>query len=372
MHNGYIHNGYIHNKEEFVLLENHSVYSLCEGIPFMSELAAHAKSRGEEYLSICDTNGFYGLVRFLQECRQQGLKPIICARLQNNAWDGILVARNMRGYARICSLITGIHQRDDFDPGHELLKKPIRNCFVITRDRDMLAEKPHNVFAEINVLRRDYAQDYAHAKRMGVPPVFVSPVYFLKKEQHHLHLLLRAISQNAKLSALSPESIESRYAYPRSKEEIGSEYASLGDALRNTMRIARESHFDFPLGKPIFPKFCDNSFARLHDLCHENLCKRYPRVTPPVLKRLEKELSIIERKGFADYFLVVHDFVKHSPYTCGRGSAAASLVSYLLFITHVDPLRHGLFTTFPTQTSPPKILLKNIQSILISFFKLKK
>ena len=329
--------------KEFVLLENHSVYSLCEGIPFMSELAAHAKAQGEEYLSICDTNGFYGLVRFLQECRHEGLKPIICARLQNSAWDGILVARNMRGYARICSLITGVHQRDDFDPRQELLKKPIKNCFVITRDRDMLAGKPRNVFAEINVLRRDYAKDYAHAKRVGVPPVFISPVYFLKKEQHHLHLLLRAISQNAKLSALAPGDVESRYAYPRSKEEMAAEYVSLGDALQNTLHIARESQFDFPLGKPIFPEFCDNSFGRLQHLCQENLPKRYPRVTPPVLQRLEKELSIIERKGFADYFLVVHDFVKHSPYTCGRGSAAASLVSYLLFITHVDPLRHGLF-----------------------------
>ena len=329
--------------EEFVLLENHSVYSLCEGTAFMSELAAHAKSRGEEYLSICDTNGFYGLVRFLQECRQEGLKPIVCARLQNNSFDGILVARNMRGYARICSLITGIHQRDDFNPRRELLKKPIQNCFVITRDREMLSKKPENVFAEINVLRRDYAKDYAYAKRAGVSPAFISPVYFLKKEHHHLHLLLRAISQNEKLSALAPGGIESRYAYPRDREEIASEYVSLSDALRNTMLIARESQFDFPLGKPIFPKFCENSFGRLHDLCYENLEKRYPRVTPPVLKRLEKELSIIERKGFADYFLVVHDFVKHSPYTCGRGSAAASLVSYLLFITHVDPLSHNLF-----------------------------
>ncbi len=162
--------------EKFVLLENHSVYSLCEGTAFMSELAAHAKSRGEEYLSICDTNGFYGLVRFLQECRQEGLRPIICARLQNNSFDGILVARNMRGYARICSLITGIHQRDDFNPRRELLKKPIKNCFVITRDREMLSKKPENVFAEINVLRRDYSKDCAYAKRVGVPRAFISPV----------------------------------------------------------------------------------------------------------------------------------------------------------------------------------------------------
>jgi error-prone DNA polymerase len=328
---------------DFVLLENHSVYSLCEGTAFMSELAAHARSKGEEYLAICDTNGLYGIVRFLQECRQEGLKPIIGARLRNASFNGILVARNMKGYAQMCSLITGIHQSDTFNLKGEILRKPARNYFVITRDREVLKKRGEGVFAEINVLRKDYGADHAHAKRLGVPAVFISPVYFLRQEDHHLHLLLQAIAQNGKLASLPPGEIETRYAYPRSREEITSGYASIGDALRNTMLIARKSRFDFPLGTPIFPKFCDNSFERLEALCHENLEKRYPRVTPPVLRRLEKELDIIERKGFADYFLVVHDFVKHSPYTCGRGSAAASMVSYLLFITHVDPLRHNLF-----------------------------
>jgi DNA-directed DNA polymerase III PolC len=328
---------------DFVLLENHSVYSLCEGTAFMSELAAHARAKGEEYLSICDTNGLYGIVRFLQECRQEGLKPIIGARLRNASFNGILVARNMKGYAQMCSLITGIHQSDVFNLRGEILRKPARNYFVITRDREVLKNRGEGLFAEINVLRKDYGEDYTHAKRLGVPAVFISPVYFLRQEDHHLHLLLQAIVQNGKLASLPPGEIETRYAYPRSREEIVSGYASMGDALRNTMLIARKSQFDFPLGAPIFPKFCDNSFERLEALCHENLEKRYPRVTPPVLRRLEKELDIIERKGFADYFLVVHDFVKQEPYTCGRGSAAASMVSYLLFITHVDPLRHNLF-----------------------------
>jgi error-prone DNA polymerase len=328
---------------DVVLLENHSVYSLCEGTIFMSELAAHAKSRGDEYLAICDTNGFYGIVRFLEECRQEGLRPVIGVRLQNGSFSGILVARNMRGYAQLCSLVTGVHQEEGFNLKGEILRRPAKHYFVITRDREVLGKRPEGVFAEINVLRKDYGADFAYARRVGAPPVFISPVYFLEREHHHLHLLLRAISQNRKLSSLPPGEIETRYAYPRSTEEIVSSYAQLGEALRNTTLIARKAQFEFPLGTPIFPKFCENSFERLKALCYENLEKRYPRVTPPVLKRLEKELDLIGRKGFADYFLVVHDFVKRSPYTCGRGSAAASLVSFLLFITHVDPLRHNLF-----------------------------
>jgi error-prone DNA polymerase len=328
---------------EFVFLENHSVYSLCEGTIFISELVSHAKAQGEEYLSICDTNGFYGVVRFLQECKHEGLKPIIGARLRNGSFNGILIARRMRGYAQICSLISGVHLRDDFNLKGEILKKPPKDYFVITRDREMLAKGWDGVFAEINVLRKDYGSDYTYARRIGVPPVLISPVYFLEKEHHHLHLLLQAISQNEKLSSLPPGDIESKYAYPRKGEEVARGYASMKDALRNTMLIAQKSSFDFPLGKPIFPKYSEDSFPKLKALCTANLKKRYPRVTPPVMERLKLELDIIEKKGFADYFLVVHDFVKHSPYTCGRGSAAASLVSYLLFITHVDPLKHRLF-----------------------------
>ena len=101
----------------FVFLENHSVYSLCEGTIFISELAAHAKSRGYRYLSICDTNGFYGIINFIQACKQHGLKPVICARLINSSFNGILVARSMKGYSRICRLITKIHQDGSFNNG---------------------------------------------------------------------------------------------------------------------------------------------------------------------------------------------------------------------------------------------------------------
>lgn len=332
----------------FVNLENHSVYSLCEGTIFISDLVSHATSRGEEYLSICDTNGFYGIVRFIEACKENGLRPVVCSRLKNPSFDGILVARNMRGYSEICSLISGIHLKSDFNLKERILKKPPSNCFIITRDRDILSRnagngKNKNVFVEVNVLRKDYALDYSYARRAGLPPVYISPVYFLKKEDHHLYLLLRAIDRNEKLSSLPKGEIQTEYAYPRSRDEILMGYSSMRDALHNSLLIAKKSTFDFPLGTPILPKFCNDSFERLKALCYENLKKRYPDPDPTVLTRLEKELEIIKKKGFADYFLVVHDFVKHSSYTCGRGSAAASLVSYLLFITHVDPIRLNLF-----------------------------
>lgn len=327
----------------FIFLENHSVYSMCEGTIFISELVSHAKSRGYSYLSICDTNGFYGIVNFIQACAKGGLKPLICVRLKNYSFNGIFVARNMDGYSRICRFISEIHLDDAFDVKKELLKKPQKNYYVITMDREVLSQKKEGVFAEINVLKKNYAKDYSYAKTAGIEPVLIYPVYFLKKQDLHVHTLLRAIHQNKKLSSLYPEEVQSKYSYPRSEIEICSDYSFMEDAIRNTRHIAETSSFEFKAGKAILPKYCDNSFSMLKALCLENLKKRYKRITPLILERLGKELKIIYEKGFADYFLVVHDIVKRSPLTCGRGSAAASLVSYLLFITHVDPVRHNLF-----------------------------
>ncbi|MFW6180738.1 MAG: DNA polymerase III subunit alpha, partial [Spirochaetota bacterium] len=170
---------------------------------------------------------------------------------------------------------------------------------------------------------------------------------------HWLHRLLRAIHLTKKLDALGPGEAQGPYACWRDPEELGREYSFMPDALRNTLRIAESCSFAFSMGNVIAPGFCADSFRRLEELCARNLLLRYPRPTPRVRARLDKELAVIREKGFADYFLIAHDLVRRSPYTCGRGSAAASLVSYLLFITHVDPIRHDLlFERFLNRERP--------------------
>jgi DNA-directed DNA polymerase III PolC len=328
---------------EFVFLENHSVYSLCEGTIFVSELASFAKKKGFFYLSLCDTNGFYGIVHFLHACRRQGLKPIVAARLSGPSFSAILIARSMRGYAKICSHITEILKGGAHDVRKKILKRDREDYCVITRDREILLKGGDGVFAEINVLKEDYSADYRFAKKTGRDPVLIYPVYFLKEDDYHIHRLLRAIHHNKKLCSLLPQEVQSSRAYPVEPEQIERRYSFMEDAIRNTKRIAEECAFGISIGTPILPVYGEGSFESLKELCFKNLKRRYGRVTDELLQRLHRELEIIRMKGFADYFLVVHDVVKRSPLTCGRGSAAASLVSYLLFITHVDPIRHNLF-----------------------------
>ncbi|UCB44975.1 MAG: DNA polymerase III subunit alpha [Spirochaetota bacterium] len=226
---------------------------------------------------------------------------------------------------------------------------------MITQDRELLSTRRDGIFAEINVLKEDYVQHYRYAKQRRIEPVLIYPVYFLKEEDYRIHSLLRAIHHNKKLGSLLPDEVQSSLSYPKEEREIAGKYSFMEDAITNTRRIAKTSTFDFNVGNPILPRFGpevgprfdskhpESGFKLLKEICFNNLKKRYSKITPRIMERLSRELEIIHDKGFADYFLIVHDAVKRSPFTCGRGSAAASLVSYLLYITHVDPISHNLF-----------------------------
>ena len=331
---------------EFVFLENHSVYSLCEGTIFISELVAYAKANNFRYLSICDTNGFYGIIRFIEACRDEGLSPIICSRIKSRFFNGILVARTMRGYSKICNFITQIRLDPDFN-----LKNIINtdnDYYIITADREVLNTDYSNLFAEINLLENNYFETYQYAKDHIIKPVLIYPVYFMDDASFNLHTLLRAIHNNKKISALNDsDEVQLPDAKFFKSDEFLSRFAHLSDAAVNTKEIAETSQFEFKTGSPIFPVYTENAFNILREMCFANISKRYPQVSQEkkkiILERLEKELAVIQRKGFADYFLVVQDIVKQTLYTCGRGSAASSIVSYLLFITHVDPVKHNLF-----------------------------
>ncbi|MBN2400928.1 MAG: DNA polymerase III subunit alpha [Spirochaetes bacterium] len=332
--------------DNFVFLENHSVYSLCEGTIFVSELVSYAKKNGFRYLSICDTNGFYGIVRFIEACREEGLAPVISSRIKSGFFNGILVARTMRGYAKICNFISQVRINSEYDL-RDVLRIIDSDYYVITDNTNVLEIGNANLYAEINILNRDYFDIYRYAKKRKIKTVLIYPVYFKDDAGLKLHTLLRAIHGNKKLSALNADEVQRPDARFVPCEDVAARFSYMTDAIANTHEIAENSQFDFRMGSAIFPKYTDNGFFVLKDMCYANIEKRYPAASGDergrIIARLEKELAVIKRKGFADYFLVVQDIVRQTMYTCGRGSAASSIVSYLLFITHVDPVKHNLF-----------------------------
>jgi len=177
--------------------------------------------------------------------------------------------------------------------------------------------------------------------------VATNDVYFVDPSDFQMHRLLRAIDLNTSLSRISPDEMVSEDHWLKPEEAMVRRYAHLAKALDNTQRIADECSADMDIGRLVFPsiEIPDglDDFEYLKEECYRGAERRYGELSDSVLKRLEHELKIIRDKGFATYFLIVRDIVRQSARTCGRGSAAASLVSYCLGITHVEPVTHNLF-----------------------------
>jgi DNA-directed DNA polymerase III PolC len=206
------------------------------------------------------------------------------------------------------------------------------------------------------------ARCYAFSRKTGIPPVATNRVHLVAKDQFRLHLILRAISLNSKLSRLGPEDTCHEHNFLNSPNTMIDQFPHAPMAVENTIRIAESSLSDWDFDRIIFPCFesmaDQDAFDQLYRATMEGCGRRYGKITTAVKKRVEHEMRIIREKNFAHYFLVVSDITKKARRSCGRGSAAASIVSYALGITHVDPIRHNLFFERflnPARMDPPDI-----------------
>ncbi len=345
---------------DYVPLACHSWYSLLRGTDSIEAVCEAARRLDLGALALTDVNGLYGALTFWEEARERGLSPILGADIlpAGNGGRAVLLAASARGYRRLCRIITERH-RDDYgskapEPFDLLnqLRSDREGLWIISPDLDLMETLARDsgtgrlaVLAGAGEARR---AAIAFSRRAGIPAAAGGNVFFVEPGSYPLHRLLRAIDLNTKLSRLPVEACEPRSSWFVPPALLARSFPDHPEALAATGRIAADCVMsDPPWGSLIFPSFddlsTDEAFARLEQLCFEGARRRYGAVTHAVQKRLDHELAIIRKKGFADYFLVVRDIVLQSPRTCGRGSAAASIVSYSLGITHVDPVRYDLF-----------------------------
>lgn len=195
------------------------------------------------------------------------------------------------------------------------------------------------------------------ARRLQLPVVATNNVHYAAREDSRLRDALLAIDQNMTLTEARRQKLLPGHsnAYLATAQEMARRFAERPDALANTLTIAERcqvtldfTHYRLPVFVPdgVTAPAGGSEFACLYQLCHANLPQRYPTLTPTVLKQLAHELDIIENAGLAGYFLIVWDIVRFARaegIRCqGRGSAANSIVAYLLGITNIDPLQHNL------------------------------
>ncbi len=336
-----------------------SHFSILRGVHSPKRLCELACELGYKSIALVDRDNMYGLPEFLSACRYSGLRPVIASEISSldQSLKVVLYANGDSGFSNLCRIISARHCEKDFDLFAAVKHDSAGLCALSNNPlifKELASIMP--VYYHIANLRRVPSW----AKEKNYPCLVAPPMVFHFKQDYHTHQLMRAIDTNTTLDRLRENDCFMPDSFLLPVDEVKQRYAIFENALEDTARFVDTIRSRKDFGTPVMPRFKSDKPAviQLRDKALQGAVNRYGEITPQVGERLEYELDLIGRKGFASYFLIVEDIVKQSPRTCGRGSGAASLVSYCLGITNVDPIRYNLmFERFinPGRKDPPDI-----------------
>ena len=397
----------------FVHLHVHTEYSLLDGAARIVKLMEKAQKLGMPAVAITDHGSMYGVIDFYKAAKQSGIKPILgCevyvaprSRFQKEPgrddfkYHLVLLAKNLQGYRNLMKIVTasyleGFYYKPRVD--RELLEK--YNEGLIALSACMAGEIPEFLLAgeEERALQaalwyRDTfgpgnfyleLQDHGLAdqkelnlkllklgEKTGIPLVATNDVHYLERSDAAAHDVLLCIQTGKSVEDPNRLKFEGSEFYFKDAEEMKETFHTFpSEVLENTLRIAAEVELDFSFDRMHLPPYDIPPSYRdageyLRALCYEGLAQKYPQVTTELKERLDYELDVINKMGFAGYFLIVWDFVRFAHKNGilvgpGRGSAAGSLVAYALSITNIDPLRYGLL--FERFLNPERVTMPDI------------
>ena len=374
----------------FSHLHVHSEYSLMESTIKIKDLVSAAARNGMKAVALTDKYVMSGAVEFYKEATDKNIKPIIgceiCVMNNQILSHLIILIKNIKGYENLCQIISKSHmERRKASP-------PVVEASGLKRMSGGLIGLGCCGIGEISMLVRagrikealqsaiDYQelfggdffleiQRYPKAKSIlcasslseilinfahenELPIVATNNVHYLNKEDYRIYKYLAKIKAMRVKSDASVESIDNNEHYFKSASEMAGMFSDISQAVSNTSFIADRCNLEFPLGNISFPSFRtpgnETQEDYLKKLCYRGLKQRYgnnPSVN--VCNRLEKELEIITKTGFCGYFLIVADIAgfahKNNIPICGKGSSAGSIVSYILGISSIDPVKNNLY-----------------------------
>ena len=398
---------------KFVHLHTHSHYSLLDGLIKIDDLIDEAVKLGMPAIALTDHGNMYGTIEFYKKCQKAGIKPIIGVEtyialesmaqkrpnIDNKRHHLILLAKNETGYKNLLKIVTasyleGYYYKPRVDK--EFLKKhnegliALSACMagevsrMIERKDPERAEKAAREYEDIFGKGNFYIEISHHpdiekhsdiqkglvelARKTNIPLVATQDVHYLKPEDAMAQDILVAIQTNAEMADANRLTMKLDDFSMKSGEEMEKLFKDNPDAVENTFKIAEMCDVKLSLGKWVFPKLELEGNKKPEEYLAENARLNYLKIfgnddaSGEVKKRLEYELEIIISKGYAPYFLIVADLINFARsqkiMTNTRGSAAGSVVSYVLGITNVDPIKYALpFERFlnPYRPSPPDI-----------------
>jgi DNA polymerase-3 subunit alpha len=396
----------------FVHLHGHSEYSLLDGGCRIKDMAENAAELGMSAMAVTDHGNLFGVIQHYKACKAVGIKPIIgcevyvaiesrhlrkAARGLTHASNHlVLLAKNEVGYRNLTKMVSkGYTEGYYYNPriDKELLREYSEGLICLSAC--VGGEVPHMIqregVAEAEKVAREFmdlfGDDYyleiqRHGidieekvndgllrlhKKLDIPLVATNDFHFLTADDHAAHDALICIQTGKMVSD------EKRMCYPeglymKSSDEMYDLFNDMPDTLERTLEIAEKCNVELEFGKMHMPEFPipeghESSGDYLVNLASEGLQRRYATVKPEVKERLDYELEIINKMGFAGYFLIVWDFVNYARESGisvgpGRGSAAGSLVSYCLGVTDTDPIKYDLL--FERFLNPERISMPDI------------
>ena len=400
------------SKQNFVHLHVHTEYSMLDGLSKIPDLVKKVKDLKQTAVAITDHGNMYGNIAFYNECRKEGIKAIIGVeayvaknsrfdkqiRVGSDQFHLTLLAENYLGYKNLMKMVTianfeGFSYKPRIDD--EILEKYsegvilLSGCMSSQTSRLLLDnkdEKALEIFKKYKKIFKDRfyveVQNAPHveesktlrdklvqvARQLDIPLVATNDSHYLEKEDAEAQDALLCVQTRKLISDTKRmKMVDKPDFYFKSTEEMIELFSDLPEAIENTVKIAERCNLEIPTGKLIFPGYElpkeETYESYLNKLSFDGAKKKYGKITPEIEKRLKYELSIINGKGYAAYFLITQDFVNWAKNQGiavgpGRGSAAGSVVSYALNITTLNPLEHGLpFERFlnPERPTPPDI-----------------
>lgn len=397
----------------FVHLHTHSHYSLLDGLSKIDGLINRAVEQKMPAMALTDHGSMYGAIQFYQKAKDANVKPILGVeayiarrtindrdpRLDSKPYHLTLLSRNLNGYRNLAKLVStshleGVYYKPRMDK--DMLKANSDGITVLTGclnselSRTILAKEDaeakklldfyietfgkENVFLEVQDHPALADQVFVNeqiakfSKEFGLPIVATGDSHYLTHDDQAAHEVLLAVSTGKDIDDADRMTLSDVDLSIGTPDEMKKRFADFPEAIENSLRVAEAVDLQLPIGEYILPKFPlpegeKSGSEYLKRLANEGLKRRYPNDDGTAKKRLDYELSVINEMGFADYFLIVQDFINWAKNQGilvgpGRGSAAGSIASYCLNITNLDPLEYGLlFERFlnPSRISMPDV-----------------
>ncbi len=401
---------------EFVHLHNHTHYSLLDGACKIPDIVEQCIKYKMPALAITDHGNMFGAIDFYQQATQAGIKPIIGSEVyiapgsrfekstsknnnKNTSFHLVLLAKDEIGYKNLMKLVSigyleGFYYKPRIDK--EVLQKhskgliALSSCLKGEIPQMILRENMERATAAATEFREIFGEDFYlelqdHnipeektaikglldiSKSLNIPIVATNDTHYLKREHSVAHDILLCLQTGKDFDDQNRMRFSTDEVYFKSPDQMAKLFKDYPAAIKNTLKITDKCNLKLDFNTIHLPNFevpkeeGDISLDEyLHKLAVAALPNKYSVVTPEFRKRLLYELDIIKQMGYAGYFLIVKDFIDYArsegiPVGPGRGSAAGSMVSYVLGITNIDPTKYNLF--FERFLNPERVSMPDI------------